>query len=76
VPVDDLVRGHAPIAFVVLAPDAHLGEADIQKYARSEGPTYQFPRRVFFLDALPLAGTNKIDHNALIDQGWTHFEGS
>ena len=54
-------------SFVVLARDAQLGEADIQAYPRSEGPAYQFSRRVFFLDTLPLAGTNKIDRNALID---------
>ena len=76
VPVEDPVRGHAPIAFVVLARDAHLGEADIQAYARSEGPAYQFPRRVFFLDTLPLAGTNKIDRNALIDHARTRLEDS
>ena len=76
VPVEDPVRGHAPIAFVVLARDAHLGEADIQAYARSEGPAYQFPRRVFFLDTLPLADTNKIDRNALIDHARTRLEDS
>lgn len=68
VPVEDPVRGHAPVAFIVRARGADLGEAEVQAYARAEGPAYQFPRRVFFLDALPLAGTNKIDRNALMER--------
>jgi long-chain acyl-CoA synthetase len=76
VPVEDPVRSQAPVAFVVRARDAHLGEADIQAYASSEGPAYQFPRRVFCLDELPLAGINKIVRNALINQARTRLEGS
>lgn len=66
VPVADPVRGHAPVAFVVRSRDARVDEAEIQSHARAMGPAYQYPRHVFFLEALPLAGTNKIDRNALI----------
>ena len=68
IPVEDPVRGHAPVAFIVPAQGARLDEAEVQVFARAEGPAYQFPRRVVFLDALPLAGTNKIDRNALMEQ--------
>jgi long-chain acyl-CoA synthetase len=68
IPVEDPVRGHAPVAFIVITGDAHLDESEVQSFARAEGPAYQFPRRVIFLDTLPLAGTNKIDRNALMEQ--------
>ena len=68
VPLPDPVRGSAPVAFVVRAPDATVDEAEIQAFARDRGPAYQYPRRVVFVDALPLAGTNKIDRNALIER--------
>lgn len=71
VPVEDPVRGHAPVAFIVRAggeAGARIDEAAVQAHARAEGPAYQFPRRVVFLDALPLAGTNKIDRAALIER--------
>jgi long-chain acyl-CoA synthetase len=68
VPIEDPVRGHAPVAFIVRARGADLDTAEVQTFARAEGPAYQFPRRVVFLDALPLAGTNKIDRNALTHQ--------
>ena len=67
VPLEDPVRGHAPIAFVVRARGSAVTEPEIQAYARTQGPAYQFPRRVHFLDELPLAGTNKVDRKALSD---------
>ena len=71
VPVEDPVRGHAPVAFIVRAAGAagaEIDEAAVQAHARAKGPAYQFPRRVVFLDALPLAGTNKIDRATLIER--------
>ena len=37
----------------------------MKSVALANAPAYQHPRRVFFLDELPLAGTNKIDKRAL-----------
>jgi long-chain acyl-CoA synthetase len=40
-------------------------EEDIRQFALANGPAYQHPRRVFFLERMPLAGTNKIDQQQL-----------
>jgi acyl-CoA synthetase (AMP-forming)/AMP-acid ligase II len=64
-PVPDELKGHKPIAFVVRAPGAALDERAVKSFALANAPAYQHPRRVFFLDELPLAGTNKIDKRAL-----------
>ena len=49
----------------VLRPGAHANEDQIRQFALANGPAYQYPRRVFFLKQLPLAGTNKIDRERL-----------
>jgi len=66
VPVPDDVRGQMPVAFVVRAPHASLTEDEVKQYALAHAPPYQHPRRVWFVDELPLAGTNKIDRNHLM----------
>ena len=68
VPLDDPVRGAAPIAFIVAAGDTKMSEAEVQAYARANGPAYQFPRRVIFMAEMPLAGTNKIDKASLSER--------
>jgi acyl-CoA synthetase (AMP-forming)/AMP-acid ligase II len=65
VPVADEIKWRKPVAFIVPRPGASVSEREIQQYALRRGPAYQHPRRVWFLDRLPLAGTNKIDRNAL-----------
>jgi long-chain acyl-CoA synthetase len=66
VPVADEIKGHKPAAFVVLNPGAAASEQEVRDYALANAPAYQHPRWVWFLEALPLAGTNKIDTKALI----------
>jgi long-chain acyl-CoA synthetase len=64
-PVPHGVKGEAPVAFVApTRPDA-VTEAELKQFALANGPAYAHPRRIFFLDALPLASTNKIDRAAL-----------
>lgn len=65
VAVDDAVKGQKPVAFVVLARDAVISEQAVKDVALSEAPAYMHPRRVYFLEVMPLAGTNKIDRKAL-----------
>ncbi len=67
VAVDDSIKGQIPVAFVVRKGDA-LDEEALKKFAIQNGPAYQHPRQVFFLDALPLAGTNKVDRRFLTER--------
>ena len=64
-PFDHEMKGHVPYAFVVLRSGACATEDELKQFALAQGPAYQHPRRVFFLDHLPLAGTNKIDQQQL-----------
>jgi acyl-CoA synthetase (AMP-forming)/AMP-acid ligase II len=61
----DDIKGEKPVAFVVLKPGARVGEDEIKRYALANAPAFQHPRRVKFMAELPLAGTNKVDRNAL-----------
>lgn len=66
VPLPDDERGQVPVAFIVPAAGAAPTVDEIKKFAIDNGPAYQHPRRVEIRTDLPLAGTNKIDRNALI----------
>jgi acyl-CoA synthetase (AMP-forming)/AMP-acid ligase II len=63
--VDDEIKGTRPVAFVVRKSGAVLSENDVKQYALAHAPAYQHPRQVWFIDALPLSSTNKIDRAAL-----------
>lgn len=65
VPVDDPVKGTKPAAFIVLKPGASLSADDVKAFALEHAPPYQHPRQVWFVDALPLAPTNKVDRATL-----------
>ena len=65
VPAPNSLKAHVPFAWVVKREGSKIDEDVIKKYALENGPVYAHPRRVFFVDALPLSGTNKIDRRAL-----------
>ncbi len=65
VPVSDEIKGYKPVAFVVLIPGVTTDENEIKSYALANGPAYQHPRSVNFLESLPLTGTNKVDRRKL-----------
>jgi long-chain acyl-CoA synthetase len=65
VPMEDEIKGHKPVAFVVLRSGASVSEDEIKTFVLENAPAYQHPRRVFFTNALPLAATNKIDRRQL-----------
>lgn len=65
VPAPDDMRGQIPTAFIVRKPGQAISVQEIQEFARSKGPAYQYPRIVTFLDALPHAGSEKIDRGKL-----------
>ena len=55
VPVADEIKGQKPVAFVVRKPGGHSSEDEVKQFALANAPAYQHPRRVWFLDELPLA---------------------
>ena len=68
VPAPNALKAHVPHAFVVLRAGETLTEDDVKKFALANAPAYAHPRRVYFVDVLPLAGTNKIDRKALMQR--------
>ena len=62
----DEIKGTKPAAFVVLRPGARASEDELRQHALANAPAYAHPRKIWFVDALPLAGTNKIDRKALL----------
>jgi len=64
-PFDHELKGQVPYAFVVLRGGLSTTADEIKAFALANGPAFRHPRRVFFLDCMPLAGTNKIDLHAL-----------
>jgi long-chain acyl-CoA synthetase len=65
IPVDDEIKGQKPVAFIVPRLGAELTEDAVKAYALRNAAAYQHPRRVWFLDQMPLAGTNKVDRTSL-----------
>jgi acyl-CoA synthetase (AMP-forming)/AMP-acid ligase II len=68
VPAPDEVKGHVPVAFVVLRSGADATPAELKEFTLRGGLTYQHPRRVIVLAELPLAPTGKIDRKSLAAQ--------
>jgi acyl-CoA synthetase (AMP-forming)/AMP-acid ligase II len=65
IPIDDDIKGQKPVAFVVSKAGPPASEDEVKRFALANAPAYQHPRSVWFVDALPLASTNKIDRAAL-----------
>ncbi|GAB7549162.1 class I adenylate-forming enzyme family protein [Cupriavidus sp. 8B] len=69
VPVPDEIKGTKPVAFVVLRPGiAPPTEHALREWSLTQLAAYQHPRRIWYVDALPLAATQKIDRRALADE--------
>jgi acyl-CoA synthetase (AMP-forming)/AMP-acid ligase II len=65
VPIDDEIKGQKPVAFVIPKPGRSPTEDEVKQFALANAPAYAHPRFVWFVDALPLASTNKLDRTAL-----------
>jgi acyl-CoA synthetase (AMP-forming)/AMP-acid ligase II len=65
VPLADELRGHMPVAFVVSRPGSAPTEQELKDHVLALAAPYMHPRRVWFIEQMPLAGTNKIDRHAL-----------
>lgn len=76
VPAWHETKGMAPFAFVVATVAGTLTENAVKQYALANGPAHAHPRHVVFLDAIPLAGTNKPDRNVLTARAKRILEGA
>ncbi len=65
VPVSHSLKGSVPVAFVVEREPGKTTEEELKAFFLERGAAYAHPRRAFFLDALPLGGTGKIDRARL-----------
>ena len=68
VPLADELRGQMPVAFVVPRPCATPSEQALKDHVLALAAPHMYPRRVWFIDQMPLAGTNKIDRRALAER--------
>jgi len=81
VSVPDDIKGTKPVAFVVLrsghnAPGNALDEDALKAFSLQHLAAYQHPRRIWFVDALPLAATQKIDRRSLAEQALRRIAGA
>ena len=74
VPAPNELKAHVPYAFVVARTGAAIDEDAVKAHSIANAPAYAHPRRVFFVDELPLSGTNKIDRNVLRDRAMREAE--
>lgn len=65
VPAPDKIKHTVPYAFLVKRAGSLLSEEDVKQHALKNAPPYQYPRKVVFVDALPLNTVGKIDRRKL-----------
>jgi acyl-coenzyme A synthetase/AMP-(fatty) acid ligase len=76
VPVPDDIKGTKPVAFVVPRPGhAVPSEDELKAFSLTQLAAYEHPRRIWFVDALPLAATQKIDRRALTEDALQRLGG-
>jgi long-chain acyl-CoA synthetase len=68
VAVPHAVKGQVPVAMVVLAAGAKADENTLKQFCLANGPAYAHPRRIVFVEALPLNGPGKIDRKIVAER--------
>ncbi len=76
IPVEDEIKGMKPVAFVILKPGRSATEDELKRHCLQHAPAYMHPRRVWVVDAFPLAGTNKIDRKVVTALAMAELEGA
>lgn len=61
----DRILGEVAVAFVVRRPRSTVSPEQLMKHAEAELADFKVPRRYYFMDALPVGKTGKVDKNAL-----------
>ena len=64
-PVADPLKGDVPVALVMLEPGESLAEDELKRWTLERGPAYAHPRRIAFVDTMPLNGAGKVDRLAI-----------
>jgi acyl-CoA synthetase (AMP-forming)/AMP-acid ligase II len=65
VPAPDKIKYTVPYAFIVKRAGSALTEEDVKQHSLKNAPPHQYPRKVIFVDALPLNTIGKIDRRKL-----------
>ena len=65
----DKLHGEIPVAYIVLQEGFKADSADIRSWCRQHLGSYEVPRKVVFMDALPKNGAGKIVKRVLNKQG-------
>jgi acyl-CoA synthetase (AMP-forming)/AMP-acid ligase II len=68
VPVPHAVKGEVPVAMVVRARGVSVDEDALKRFTIDNGPAYAHPRRIFFVEEIPLNGPGKIDRKVVQQQ--------
>src|SRR5437588_6774866 len=61
------VKGKAPVAFVAERTPGETSEQELQNFFLSRGAAFAHPRRVIFLEKLPLNSTGKFDRKKMME---------
>jgi long-chain acyl-CoA synthetase len=67
-PIPHEVKGEVPVAVIVTGKGGELKEDEVKQFFIHNGPAYAHPRKVIFVDALPLTGPGKLDRTRLKEQ--------
>ncbi len=59
------LKGHVPVAMVMLARGGQANEEALKKFCLENGPAYAHPRRITIVEEMPLSGVGKVDRNAV-----------
>jgi acyl-CoA synthetase (AMP-forming)/AMP-acid ligase II len=65
VAVPHRIKGEVPVAMVVRSKVSTITEEELKTFALSAGPAYAHPRRIVFVEAMPLNGPGKIDRKVV-----------
>ncbi|WP_313123779.1 class I adenylate-forming enzyme family protein [Pseudescherichia sp.] len=65
VAVNDEIKGSKPVAWIIPRQGSVASPEEIKAWTLAHGPAYLHPRHIWLTDSFPLAGTNKVDKQAL-----------
>jgi long-chain acyl-CoA synthetase len=73
VPVPDELKGALPVAFVVVRPGMDPAADELRGWCLERIAPVAHPRAIWFVDALPRSGTEKIDRIRLVEEARRRF---